>query len=58
MYGALWRALPGNRWVKSLLMLVLFLAVVALLFFVVFPAIAPHLPWEDVTIDGSAGSTP
>jgi dTDP-4-amino-4,6-dideoxygalactose transaminase len=31
MYAALWRRLPGNRLVKSLLALLLFLAVVAVL---------------------------
>ncbi|MGH3262214.1 MAG: hypothetical protein ACRDNS_09485 [Trebonia sp.] len=27
------------------------IAAVALLLFVVFPAIEPHLPWNDVTVD-------
>ncbi len=51
MYGALWRALPGNNWLKALQSLVLFAAAVAVLFVWVFPAIAPHLPFEDVTIE-------
>jgi hypothetical protein len=37
---------------------VLFLAVVALLFFVVFPWAEPRLPWNHVNIDGSTGPAP
>ncbi len=57
MYAALWRALPGNRWLKSVESLVLFLAVVAVLFLWVFPAITPFLPFENVTIE-SPSATP
>jgi hypothetical protein len=49
MYGFLWRHLPGPRWAKSLELLALFLAVVALLFYVVFPWVDPLLPFNDVT---------
>lgn len=52
MYAALWRRLPGNRLVKSLLALLLFLAVVAVLFTWVFPAITPYQPFENVTVEG------
>jgi hypothetical protein len=58
MYAALWRALPGGRLVKSLECLALFLLVVAVLFLWVFPAVAPHLPFENVTLDPSATSAP
>ncbi len=51
MYAALWRALPGNRWLKTLQSLVLFAVAVAVLFVWVFPAVTPHLPFEDVTIE-------
>jgi len=51
MYAALWRALPGRRWLKSVESLLLFLAVVALLFLWVFPAITPFLPFEHVTVE-------
>lgn len=44
MYGWTWRHLPGPTSVKVLQVLVLVLAVVALLFFVVFPWIEPMLP--------------
>ncbi|MEP6631459.1 MAG: hypothetical protein ABJA89_13380 [Lapillicoccus sp.] len=51
MYAALWRLLPGGRGAKALQMLVLAAAVVAVLFLWVFPAVTPHLPFENVTID-------
>lgn len=50
MYAALWRVLPGGRLLKLLQAAALFLGVVALLFLVVFPAVAPLLPWADVTV--------
>jgi accessory gene regulator protein AgrB len=58
VYVWIWRRLPGNRAAKALGCLVLFLAVVALLFFVVFPWIEPRLPWNDVTVDGSGAMGP
>ena len=51
MYGWIWRHLPGSTAVKALQALVLVLAVVALLLFVVFPWVEPHLPFNDVTVD-------
>lgn len=51
MYAALWRRLPGNRTAKTLEALALFLLVVAVLFLWVFPWVAPHLPFEDVTVE-------
>jgi hypothetical protein len=50
MYAALWRLLPGGRAAKTLQCLVLTVLVVAVLFLWVFPAVAPHLPFEDVTV--------
>jgi hypothetical protein len=52
MYAALWRRLPGGRLAKTLSALVLFAATVVILFGWVFPAIAPLLPFEDVTVQG------
>jgi len=52
MYGWIWRHLPGGTVARSVLSLVLVLAVVALLLFVVFPWIEPHLPFNAVTVDG------
>ena len=51
MYGWIWRHLPGGTWGKALLSLVLVVAVCALLLFVVFPWVEPHLPFNDVTVD-------
>ena len=57
MYGWIWRTLPGGLPGKLLGCLVLLAAVVALLLFVVFPAVEPLLPFSDVTVDGEqAGS--
>lgn len=63
MYGWIWRTLPGGLPGKLLGSLVLLTAAVALLFFVVFPAVEPLLPFSDVTVDagtedGGAGSDP
>ncbi len=55
MYSWIWRRLPGGILGKLAGSLVLFLAVVALLFFVVFPWAEPRLPWNHVNIDGSTG---
>lgn len=50
MYRALWRVLPGPSWLRALELLVLAGLVVAACFVWVFPAIAPHLPFTDVTV--------
>ena len=42
MYAALWRHLPGPRWVKAVQCLVLALLVVAACFTWVFPAVSPQ----------------
>ena len=51
MYAWIWRRLPGGTRSKALLAVVLFLAVVALLLFVVFPWVEPQLPFNQVTVD-------
>lgn len=51
MYSWIWRSLPGRTPMKLLGSLVLLVAVVALLFFVVFPAVEPLLPTTQVTVD-------
>ena len=59
MYGWIWRTLPGGPAAKLAGSLVLFLLVVLLLFFVVFPAVEPLLPFGDVTVgDGTAEPVP
>ena len=50
MYVWIWRHLPGPLAVRLLQVLVLVLAVVALLLFVVFPWVEPHLPISQVTV--------
>lgn len=52
MYVWLWRHLPGHLSLKLLQLLLLFLAVSALLLFVVFPWIEPKLPISQVTVPG------
>ena len=51
MYVWIWRHLPGGLPGKLLGSLVLLAAAVLLLFFVVFPAVEPLLPFSDVTVD-------
>lgn len=50
MYGALWRILPGPAWVRVLILLVLVAAVVAACFTWVFPALAPYMPFNQITV--------
>lgn len=50
MYGALWRILPGPWWVRLVLLLALAAAVVAALFYYVFPIVGLWITPEDVTI--------
>jgi hypothetical protein len=50
MYGWIWRHLPGSTAVRIIEALALVLAVVALLFFVVFPWIEPSLPFDKVEV--------
>lgn len=47
MYTWIWRHLPGPLAARIAQAVILFLAVVALLFFVVFPWIEPMLPLDD-----------
>ena len=56
MYAALWHLLPGPRWAKAVQCLLLLAIVVAVCFQWVFPAIAPHMPFNDSTVDGALGT--
>ena len=59
MYAALWRSIPGGLWGKLAGVVMLLLSALALLFFVIFPVVEPHLPWNDVTVNTPpAGSLP
>ena len=51
MYTWIWRHLPGPLSVRLLEVLLLVAAVSALLLFVIFPWIEPHLPISQVTVD-------
>ncbi|MGY1609305.1 MULTISPECIES: hypothetical protein [unclassified Geodermatophilus] len=51
MYRWIWRHLPGGTASRSALSLLLALAVCALLLFVVFPVVEPHVPFTSVTVD-------
>lgn len=50
MYAALWRSLPGPWPVKAVLALLLVAVVVVALFTWAFPALAPHMPFNDSTV--------
>src|SRR5690625_3358332 len=50
MYGLLWRALPGPVWLRIIFLLILTAGVVYACFEWVFPAIAPHMPFNDQTV--------
>jgi hypothetical protein len=50
VYTWIWRHLPGGAPGRTLLSLMLVLAVCALLLFVVFPWVEPSLPFSDVTV--------
>lgn len=53
MYGWLWSHLPGPLIVRIILAVVLIGAVVAVCFQFVFPAIAPHMPFNQTTVDAN-----
>lgn len=47
----IWSRLPGNAWVKTAIVMVATVAIVALLFEVVFPWVSPQLPFQDQTVE-------
>ncbi|MDP9091960.1 MAG: hypothetical protein M3N95_03230 [Actinomycetota bacterium] len=52
MYTWIWRHLPGAVSLKLVQVLVLLTLAAALLLFVVFPWVEPHLPINHVTVNG------
>ena len=52
MYTWIWRNLPGGLALKTTQAALLIMVVCALLLFVVFPAVEPHLPISHVTVNG------
>lgn len=51
MYGWLWRHLPGPAVVRIGILVVAAAVVVAVCFLWVFPAIAPLMPFNDITVE-------
>jgi hypothetical protein len=51
IYGALWRALPGPRPVRVVQAVVLVLAAVVFCLLWLFPRIAPHMPFNETTVE-------
>jgi hypothetical protein len=51
MYTWIWRHLPGSVALKTTQAALLVLAVSALLLFVIFPVVEPHLPISHVTVN-------
>ena len=50
MYVWIWRRLPGGTWAKVAQVVLILVALVALLFFVVFPWAEPYLPFDHVEV--------
>lgn len=48
MYSWIWRKLPGGLPGKLLGSIALSAGTLALLWFVLFPAVRPHMPWSNV----------
>jgi hypothetical protein len=55
MYGWIWHRLPGHWSIRAVTALALVAGVVALLLFVVFPALDPLLPFNHVTVSHTGG---
>lgn len=50
MYQWFWSLLPGPRWVKVSLAIIIVVAVFLLLMEVVFPWVSAQMPYSDVTV--------
>ncbi len=51
MYSLIWRILPGPWFVKLVLSCGLVAGAAALLWYVAFPEIAPHMPFRDSAVE-------
>jgi hypothetical protein len=51
MYGLIWRVLPGPWIAKLIMALGLVVGAALLLWFFAFPAISPHMPFNDGAVD-------
>ena len=52
MYVWIWRHLPGTLALKTLQVIFLVAAISALLLFVIFPVVEPHLGLNDPAVSG------
>lgn len=52
MYSWIWQRLPGPLGVRVVIAVALALGAVALLMLVIFPAVEPMLPFNDVAVEG------
>ncbi|MET4702605.1 hypothetical protein [Frigoribacterium sp. UYMn621] len=50
MYGALWRLMPGPLWLRVILIVLFFAAVLAVLVLFVFPWLTTFVNVNDVTV--------
>ncbi len=57
MYGWIWARLPGGSGTRAFIALLLVAMVVTVLLLVVFPWLAPQLPFEQVDVGGPAPCT-
>lgn len=51
MYAALWRVLPGPKWLRALILAALAAGIVYLLFFHVFPWLGPLIDSGEVGLE-------
>ena len=51
MYGWVWRTLHGPAWVRTAILVVVGLAIVSVCFGWLFPAVAPLMPFNDITVE-------
>jgi hypothetical protein len=57
MYGALWRAIPGPRWFRAVMMLCLAIGAIYLCFEYLFPWVSTWLPFNELTVGTDGGAT-
>jgi hypothetical protein len=55
VYGWIWRRLPFSTPWRIVILVLVAIAVAALLWYVVFPAVDRYLPVNDVSVTRSAG---
>jgi uncharacterized membrane protein YesL len=51
MYGALWRVLPGPWWLRVVILVVIFAAIIAICVLWVFPFVDHFVAPTDSTVD-------